>query len=280
MVHLWFLTPRWLVSLSLLLLLVLTGACWGEGGTPTPQPKAGATVHMQSFSFPPPNWHPHVTSTVQVMSYSGIYNQLIEYNPETAAPFDLRGDLATSWELSADGRVYTFHLNEKARWHDGQPVTAADVVHSLDSMVDPDAKPPRVMLLPALSPYYQKGTARAIDAHTVEIPLKIPFAPDFLPTLALDFAKIVAKHWDESGRDVQKWQNAMGSGPFKPGKFQKDVSIELVKNKDYWKPGLPFLDRMVHHTITDKGTLVAAYKTERALMTNFGGTNLLENDTS
>src|SRR5882762_11964394 len=80
-----------------------------------------------------------------------------------------------------------------------------------------------------LSPYYQKGTARAIDAHTVEIPLKIPFAPDFIPTLALDFCKIVAKHWGESGTDVQKWENAIGSGPFKPGKFVKDVSIELVK---------------------------------------------------
>src|SRR5262245_5327891 len=96
-------------------------------------PKYGGTINMHSYSFPPPNWHPHVTNTVQIMSSSGIYNQLIEYNPETEDPFDLRGDLAKSWELSADGRVYTFHLNEKARWHDGKPVTAADVVYSMDS---------------------------------------------------------------------------------------------------------------------------------------------------
>jgi ABC-type transport system substrate-binding protein len=84
-------------------------------------PKYGGTINMHSYSFPPPNWHPHVTNTVQVMSYSGIYNQLIEYNPETEDPFDLRGDLATSWELSKDGRVYTFHLNPKAKWQDGTP---------------------------------------------------------------------------------------------------------------------------------------------------------------
>ena len=66
----------------------------------------------------------------------------------------------------------------------------------------------------------------------------------------------------------------MGSGPFKPGKFVKDVSIELVKNKDYWKEGLPLIDRMVHYTIEDKGTIVAAYKTGRVLMTNFAVTNL------
>ena len=274
MAHPWLLKPRWLVAISLLLLLMIAGACWGQGVTPTPQPKVGGTVNMHAYSFPPPNWHPHVTNTVQVMSYSGLYNQLVEYNPETEDPFDLRGDLAKSWEISADGRVYTFHLNEKARWHDGKPVTAADVVHSMDSMVDPDAKPPRVVTRPALSPYYEKGTARAIDDHTVEIPLKIPFAPDFLPTLALDFAKIVAKHWEESGIDVQKWENAMGSGPFKPGKFRKDVSIELVKNKDYWKPGLPFIDRMVHFTIADKGTAIAAYKTGRVLMGNWAVNNL------
>ena len=229
---------------------------------------------MHSYSFPPPNWHPHCTNTVQVISYSGIYNQLVEYNPETEDPADIRGDLATSWELSKDGKAYTFHLNPKAKWHDGKPVTAEDVVYSLDSMVDADAKPPRVVTLPAVSPYYAKGTARAIDAHTVEVPLKIPNAADFLPTLALDFCKIIAKHWGEADIDHQKWENAMGSGPFKPGKFVKDVSIELEKNKDYWKHGLPYIDGMVHYTIKDKGTAIAAYKTGRVLTSNWAVSNL------
>ena len=78
-------------------------------------PKHGGVIAMHSYSFPPPNWHPHCTNTVQVISYSGIYNQLIEYNPETEDPADIRGDLATSWELSKDGKAYTFHLNPKAK---------------------------------------------------------------------------------------------------------------------------------------------------------------------
>jgi peptide/nickel transport system substrate-binding protein len=243
-------------------------------------PKYGGTINMHSYSFPPPNWHPHVTNTVQVMTYSGIYSQLIEYNPESDDPFDLRGDLATKWELTKDGKAYVFQLNPKAKWHDGKPVTAEDVVYSLDSMVDADAKPPRTVTAPALNPYYEKGTARAVDAHTVEIPLKIPFAADFLPTLASDFCKIIAKHWGESGVDLQKWENAIGSGPFKPGKFVKDVSIELVKNKDYWKPDLPRIDNMVHYTIKDKGTAIAAYKTGRVMMTNWGVSNLSNKESS
>src|SRR5262249_24875759 len=101
----------------------------------TATPKHGRVIAMQSYALPPPNWHPQCTNTVQVISYSGIYNQLIEYNSETEDPADLRGDLATSWELSKDGKAYIFHLNSKAKWHDGKPVTAEDVVYSLDSMV-------------------------------------------------------------------------------------------------------------------------------------------------
>jgi ABC-type transport system substrate-binding protein len=257
---------------------VLAGTAAGMFAAGAPRlagaaPKYGGTINMHSYSFPPPNWHPHCTNTVQVISYSGIYSQLVEYNPETADPFDLRGDLATKWELSPDGKVYTFHLNPKAKWHDGKPVTAEDVVYSLDSIVDGDAKPPRSVTKPALDPYYAKGTARAVDAHTVEVPLKVPGAADFLPTLASDFCKIIAKHWGESKIDHQKWENAMGSGPFKPGKFVKDVSIELVKNKDYWKPDLPRIDSMVHYTIKDKGTAIGAYKTGRVMMTNVAITN-------
>ena len=237
-------------------------------------PRHGGVIPMHSYSFPPPNWHPHCTNTVQVISYSGIYNQLVEYNPETEDPADIRGDLATSWDLSKDGKAYTFHLNPNAKWQDGKLVTAEDVVYSLNSMVDADAKPPRVVTLPAVSPYYEKGTARAIDAHTVEVPLKIPFAPDFIPTLALDFCKIIAKHWGKSDIDHQKWENAMGSGPFKPGKFVKDVSIALNKNKDYWKPERPYIDGMVHYTIKDKGTAIASYKTGRVLTSNWAVNNL------
>ena len=144
----------------------------------------------------------------------------------------------------------------------------------MDIMVDPDAEPPRLVPRPAMSPYYEMGTARAIDADTVEIPIKIAFAPDFIPTLALDFNKIVSKAWAESDIDIQDWDNQMGSGPFKPDTFKKDVSVELVKNEDYWKPGLPRIDGMTMFKIVDKGTLIAAYKTEQVLMTNWAVTQL------
>jgi hypothetical protein len=78
-------------------------------------PKLGGIINMHSYSFPLPNWHPHVTNTVRVLSYSGIYNQLLEYNPETEDPFDLRSNLATSCELSKDGKVYNLPPKPKGQ---------------------------------------------------------------------------------------------------------------------------------------------------------------------
>lgn len=224
---------------------------------------------MQDFAFPTSEWHPH-EGVNHVKNFSGIYNQLIEYDSETDDPFDIKSDLAKSWELAKDGMTYTFRLDENAKWHDGKPVTAEDVVFSLDSLVDKKAKRPQTLLLAA---YYAQGNSRAIDPHTVEVKTIAP-AAEFIPVLATDLFKIIAKHWVASGIDTKKWENGMGSGPFKPGKLIKDVSIELVKNPNYWKPGLPYIDGMKHFTIVDHGTIIAAYKTEQVLMTNFPVTNL------
>jgi len=108
----------------------------------------------------------------------------------------------------------------------------------------------------------------------VEIKLNFS-AGDFLPTLAIDPMKIISKDYVESlGDDFDKWDNAMGSGPFKPGPLEKDVSIELVRNDDYFKDGLPYIDGQQHILIVDKGTVTAAYKTGQVLMANWNVTHL------
>ena len=57
---------------------------------------------------------------------SPMYNELVHYNPETADPLDIRGDIASSWELSDDGLSYIFVLKD-AWWHDDTPITAGDI---------------------------------------------------------------------------------------------------------------------------------------------------------
>ena len=66
----------------------------------------------------------------------------------------------------------------------------------------------------------------------------------------------------------------MGSGPFIPTELAKDVSLELERNPNYWKEGLPYIDGSIHYYIADKGTAIGAYRTGQVLMTNWPSTNL------
>ena len=60
----------------------------------------------------------------------------------------------------------------------------------------------------------------------------------------------------------------MGSGPFVPTNLAKDVSMELERNPNYWKEGLPYLDGIIHYYIADKGTAIGSYRTGQVLMTH------------
>ena len=254
----------------------------GESVAPTAAPAAagtspetadrgiyGGVVPMQDYAFPNLIFHPH-EFTNQQKNISGIYNGLLEYDSETDDPYDIRSDLAESWELLPDGVTYLFHLYENAIWQDGTPVTADDVVYSMDSLVNAAENRPQVLII---APYYSQGNARAIDANTVEITTTNP-APDFIPMLATDAFKMMSKAWGESGVDTSKWENGMGSGPFIPTRLVKDVSVELERNPSYWKEGLPYIDGSIHYYIADKGTAIGAYRTGQVLMTNWPVTNL------
>ena len=227
-----------------------------------PNAKYGGTLTIADYLFPGLNHHPYEFYGHQ-MNINSMHGKLIEFNPETEDRWDIRGDLAASWEVAGDGVTYTFNLDERATWHDGLPVTAEDVVYSLDTMQDPDTERPRPVFT-QLDSFYKKGNSRAVDQNTVQLTIENP-SGEFLPTLALAYFNIIAKHWDESDIDKTKWSNSMGAGPFLPGEIENDVSMELIKNPDYWKEGLPYVDRIQHFIITESGPTIAAFRTGRVL---------------
>jgi peptide/nickel transport system substrate-binding protein len=232
----------------------------------TPKGKRGGVIPMHlSERFP--HWSVWEGATGGLLAVSTpLWNGLIQYNGETEDPNDIRGDLARSWTLSDDGLSYVFKLHENARWNDGKPVTADDVVWSLDQMVEGDPPKPRPS---QIRPYY--GGSRAIDKSTVEVKMKYPSAA-FFSLLASDYSKILPKHHYEPGLALDKTfmrlqENILGSGPFKVKEYKKDISIEYVRNDDYFKEGLPYFDGIKAITITDVSTGIAAYKSGQLLMT-------------
>ena len=240
--------------------------------TPVPTPTAvnprqiieagryGGVVPMMTLA-PPGTIDPHQgTLSQDVAPSTPIYNQLIEYDPHNFS--EIIPDLAESWSVSDDGLSVTFKLFEGARFHDGVEVTSEDVVFSLDRMTTSEEGAPRPNT-GKLAAYYKSAVAE--DKYTTRVDLNVPSAA-FVNFLTVDFFKILPKHYIESGADINVFENAMGSGPFKPVSFTEGSSWVSERNEDYFKDGLPDFDGFEVYIITDVGTQIAAYRTGRVLM--------------
>jgi len=192
-----------------------------------------------------------------------MYNGLVKYN-DLGDPTEIIGDLATSWDISDDGLVYTFRIPGNVFWSDGVQLTSNDMVFSLDRMVQEGESRPRAG---ALRTYYV--SSEAVDPQTIDMHLKFPAAA-FLPALAIDYMKIVPKHVLEAGVDIGDVAPQVGSGPYRLTKYRKGDVVEWERNENYFKEGLPYLDGITRHVITDKGRTKAAFETGQVLMATIG----------
>ncbi len=290
----WLWKPSYLVIIPLLLLIGVALAC-GEDATPTPtQVPATATPAATAMPAPtatpvPPTttpvptgpvakyggvvpamafpgihgWDPHRNGSAEDIVVNGMtYNQLLEYNPIN--PSEIIGDLAESWEVSTDARTFTFNLHDNVKWTDGEALDADDVVFSLERMIDNSTDPrPKAGVWRS---YLAENPVEKVDQSTVRMKLGFPSAA-FMRFMAVDFNKILPQHILEAGTDINVWDaDAVGNGPWKRVDWKEGISIEFEKNEGYFKEGRPFFDGMKGFFMTDKGTEIAAYKTERILM--------------
>lgn len=231
-----------------------------EGAQPAPQqtgegvgPRYGGTfviaVNSEPGGLNPILWQGAEPS----ISSSGIFNALIRLDKKGG----IVGDLAQSWEVSDDGRVYTFHLLRGVKWHDGEPFTSADVLYTV--MGSREGYMVHSRYLPAIDSLVE--SYQAPDDYTFVFKLKRPFAP-FLTLLAEDRfgPRIVPRHIYE-GTDVKKNQAnwaPIGTGPFKFKEWVRGDHIELVRNDDYFKKGLPYIDRQIIRFMPDENARMLA----------------------
>jgi peptide/nickel transport system substrate-binding protein len=155
-------------------------------------------------------------------------------------------DLAESWQISDDGLEYTFHLRE-AKFSDGSPVTARDAVFSLTRMRDDPESVQSAM-------YQIMADISAPDDRTVVIRLTEPSAP-FLATLAMFAAAILPeKAVTELGEDFGT--RPVGAGAFRLKEWRRGEVVKLERNEHYWEAGLPKLDGVEWHVVTDDNTRI------------------------
>lgn len=212
--------------------------------------RRGGTLVI-ALSDDPGHFNPGITTGFNVHAVTGsIFNGLVELD-DNANP---HSDLAERWEVSDDSTRYTFHLADGVRWHDGEPMTSADVKFTFENI---------------LLNYHSRtkgglsGILESIDTPddtTVVFNFTQPYAA-LLQRLNSTEAPILPKHVYEGVDDVQTAAanlTPVGTGPFKLESYDIDNKITLVRNDDYFKEGLPYLDRVVMRVIPDQNTQVLA----------------------
>jgi peptide/nickel transport system substrate-binding protein len=216
------------------------------------------------IGFNPGQWDVQACGTLPdcLMPSGPLFNGLVYHDPVN--PDEIICDLCESWTVTPDGKTYTFRLRE-AQWHDGQPVTAEDIKFSLDRIVEPGAIRVRTGVLRT---FYTHQSAEVVDAKTIRVPIKFA-SPLFLENLASEYMKMYPKHVAEklSPEEAQQPGKLIGSGPWKLKEFKPNISVEYVRNPNYFKKGLPFFDGMLFSIVRDYNRRLAAMQVGQAQTT-------------
>jgi len=168
-----------------------------------------------------------------------IYDSLVQYTPTgTIAP-----DLATSWSVSKNGLVYTFHLRHGVTFQDGTPFNAQAVVFNFNRDVNPKNASPRASSLADVT------SAKAVGPYEVVYTLKAPFAP-FLGIMA-GRAGMMASPAAVKKYGAQFGQHPVGAGPFAFSSWVTGESLTLNANPHYWQKGKPYVSQVVFHVVSD-----------------------------
>src|SRR5262252_1846188 len=222
------------------------GAAAAQDATlrPDPAAKRGGTLRYAVHNAPA-HFDVHQSGTVaNIGPQSPMYDTLLRRSPkdgQTIIP-----DLAQRWEISPDGKKYTFHLRKGVKFHDGADLTAEDVKATYDRI----ASPPKGVVIPRTPLFSAVTEIVVLDPQRIEFRLKEPRPKAFmLGSFASGWDVIVRKKTlEETGGNLRQAMTAPGTGPFRHvSRKDKEVWI-MEKNPNYWNKGLPYVDRLeVYH---------------------------------
>ena len=198
-------------------------------------------------------------NTENIWAVNQLFNGLVQMDDKLA----IEPCIAKSWDISEDGKAYTFHLRNDVFFHDhelfkngkGRKVNAADFVYSFSRLFDAKVSS-ALSLLDGIDRSQKNGFTAANDS-TFIIYLKENFSP-FLGILTMKYFSVVPQEIvDHYGEDFRK--NPVGTGPFTFKKWEEGTQLNLVKNPTYFERDaannpLPYLDAVTISFIKDKET--------------------------
>jgi peptide/nickel transport system substrate-binding protein len=227
---------------------------------PDPAGKRGGTLRYAVHNAPA-HFDVHQSGTVaNIGPQSPMYDTLLRRSPkdgQTIIP-----DLAWKYDISPDGKRYTFHLRKGVKFHDGADFTADDVKATYDRI----AHPPKGVVIPRTPLFATVGDIVVLDPHKVEFRLTEARPRAYmLGAFASGWNIIVRKKTlDDNGGNLRQVMNYPGTGPFRHvSRKDKEIWIQ-ERNPDYWNKGLPMVDKLeIYHFLPFTPELGATFLSGR-----------------
>jgi peptide/nickel transport system substrate-binding protein len=241
---------RWVVMGALAAAMIL-----GQQVLAAPAPRPGGAL-AYVIEADPDRLDPNLSGlrTAQIVFFQ-IFEPLVVRDPADNA---FKPWLATSWEVSPDGRAYTFKLRRDVKFHDGTPFNAEAVKFNMDRTHDPAL----ATRCGGCAVGFYEATD-VVDPHTVRIRLKAAWAP-FLDAMSLFYRMVSPEQVRKVGHQ-DFGRQPVGTGPFRFVEWVPNNRIVLERNPDFaWAPsifknrGRSYVDRVIFRTIPEPSTRVAA----------------------
>lgn len=257
--------PVWLLVSLMLVLSMFLAACSGGQPASKPEekpkneneekkekPQVGGDLVVGSTGAPtmfnPLYSNDASSSDIEDMIYDKLMGSDLKFNTVK------EGGLAETYEASEDGLTFTIKIVENAKFHDGEPLDADDVVFTYNIPLSPDYDGVRK------STFENVEKVEKIDQYTVKITLKqvdVQF-----PSVALSSYGILPEHIlgdvpiAELGEHEFNTKKPIGSGPFKFSEWKDGEYVKVVANEDYWD-GRPYLDSVTYKLVPDANAILA-----------------------
>src|SRR5213594_3558814 len=253
------------MGVAVLSFAIVLGACapstpavqpQGSATAAAGQPKKGGTLIL-ARQGEVTNLDPHkVPAFTSARVFELVYSYLMRLDENLGVQPDLAASMPTT---SADGKTVTVKIRSGVKFHNGDPLTSADVKYTFDRIID--TKTAAV----ARSFFTDVDTIAAPDDTTVVFNLKNPNAA-LIAYMAHPNTGIVSKKIGEANPDLSKKETAIGSGPFKLAEWVPDNYMRFEANKSYYVEGQPYLDGVRINVVPDESGLAAALRTKAADM--------------
>lgn len=228
---------------------------WQAGRLPASvlagEPQRGGELTV-GINVEPSSLNPNLSSDwiAKKIANTRVYESLVRVDASDDPRYAIVPQLAERWEVSADGRVYTFHLRRDVHWHDGKPFSARDVIATLHKVRDP-----HTLAASTRSDFAELEKYSAPDAFTVVLSWKRPYfvVLDAIASLGIQPAhvieKLTAAQYNEAAKNPLN-RAPLGTGPFKFVQWESHSKIVLERNPSYWGRAA-YLDRLIFRVVPD-----------------------------